>query len=226
MQAFPEVLGNPAHLYVLHDDSVESTTSWNPENASTKDLKAYWSLILREKYQMSEKCQSACNGMIGQSKIPRTTCSRAMKWGEAWMRGILQVCFVLEQDVSLQIGWVSTNVLDIKESGVRYGEGESGGDGAWALSRRQASHSGSESEIWVVLEDVRQGIGITASSEKSRDELISRTRKVAQPTFSEDAVSWLFGIPLAFQTSSAARVLVLRLVSYYNLTWPLENIVP
>ncbi|KAJ6565029.1 hypothetical protein DFH09DRAFT_1082140 [Mycena vulgaris] len=38
-------------LYVLHDDSVESTTSWNPENASTKDLKAYWSLILREKYQ-------------------------------------------------------------------------------------------------------------------------------------------------------------------------------
>ncbi|KAJ6565037.1 hypothetical protein DFH09DRAFT_1082148 [Mycena vulgaris] len=70
MQAFTEALGNPAHvpffsvenmlswmtslgyqLYVLHDDSVESTASWNPENASTEDLKAYRSLILREKYQ-------------------------------------------------------------------------------------------------------------------------------------------------------------------------------
>ncbi|KAJ7247238.1 hypothetical protein C8J57DRAFT_1523021 [Mycena rebaudengoi] len=68
--AFTEALGNPAHdpffsvenapswmtslgyqLYVLHDDSVESTVSWNPEDASTKDLKAYRSLILTEKYQ-------------------------------------------------------------------------------------------------------------------------------------------------------------------------------
>ncbi|KAJ7216253.1 hypothetical protein C8J57DRAFT_1255339 [Mycena rebaudengoi] len=68
--AFIEALGNPAHdpffsvenvpswmtslgyqLYVLHDDSVESTASWNLEDASTKDLKAYRSLILTEKYQ-------------------------------------------------------------------------------------------------------------------------------------------------------------------------------
>ncbi|KAJ7210231.1 hypothetical protein C8J57DRAFT_1540030 [Mycena rebaudengoi] len=68
--AFTVALGNPAHdpffsvenapswmtslgyqLYVLQDDSVESTVSWNPEAVSTKDLKAYRSLILTEKYQ-------------------------------------------------------------------------------------------------------------------------------------------------------------------------------
>ncbi|KAJ7354257.1 hypothetical protein DFH08DRAFT_804176 [Mycena albidolilacea] len=70
IQAFTKALGNPAHnpffsvenvlswmtslgyqLYVLHNDSVESAASWNPEDASTKDLKAYRSLILSEKYQ-------------------------------------------------------------------------------------------------------------------------------------------------------------------------------
>ena len=64
MQAFTEALGNPAHdpffsvenapswmtslgyqLYVLHDDSVESAVGWNPEDASTKDLKAYRTLV-------------------------------------------------------------------------------------------------------------------------------------------------------------------------------------
>ncbi|KAJ7855611.1 hypothetical protein B0H14DRAFT_2579271 [Mycena olivaceomarginata] len=62
--------GNPAHdtffsvenapswmtslgyqLYVLQDDSVGSAASWNPEDATTKDLKDYRSLILSEKYQ-------------------------------------------------------------------------------------------------------------------------------------------------------------------------------
>jgi hypothetical protein len=60
IQVFTATLGNPAHdpffsvenapswmtllgyqLYVLQDDSVESVASWNPEDASTRDLKAY-----------------------------------------------------------------------------------------------------------------------------------------------------------------------------------------
>ncbi|KAJ6522501.1 hypothetical protein DFH09DRAFT_1097081 [Mycena vulgaris] len=57
MQAFTEALGNPAHDPFF---SVENVLSWmislgyqfwNPEDASTKDLKAYRSLILSEKYQ-------------------------------------------------------------------------------------------------------------------------------------------------------------------------------
>ncbi|KAJ7259323.1 hypothetical protein C8J57DRAFT_1233688 [Mycena rebaudengoi] len=68
--AFTVALGSPAHdpffsvenapswmtslgyqLHVLQEDSVESTVSWNPEAVSTKDLKAYRSQILTEKYQ-------------------------------------------------------------------------------------------------------------------------------------------------------------------------------
>ncbi|KAF8180260.1 hypothetical protein K438DRAFT_2171820 [Mycena galopus ATCC 62051] len=60
---FTATIGNPTHdpffsvenapswmtslgyqLYVLQDDSVESTASWNPEDASSKDLKAYRNL--------------------------------------------------------------------------------------------------------------------------------------------------------------------------------------
>ncbi|KAF8198855.1 hypothetical protein K438DRAFT_2115658, partial [Mycena galopus ATCC 62051] len=70
IQVFTAALGNPIHdpffsvenapswmtslgyqLYVLQDDSVESTASWNPEDASSKDLKAYRSLVSHSLYQ-------------------------------------------------------------------------------------------------------------------------------------------------------------------------------
>jgi hypothetical protein len=69
-----------------------------------------------------------------------------------------------DSTIGSRIGWPDIKVFDIEESGARpgvhHGEGESGGGDDWALSCWWASHSGSESETWVVLEDVWQGIGI------------------------------------------------------------------
>ncbi|KAJ7936884.1 hypothetical protein B0H13DRAFT_2430847 [Mycena leptocephala] len=70
LQAFTDALTNPHHdpffsvenaplwitslgfqLYALHDDSVIHTTHWTPDDASTRELKAYRSYILPENYQ-------------------------------------------------------------------------------------------------------------------------------------------------------------------------------
>ncbi|KAJ7826965.1 hypothetical protein B0H13DRAFT_2440016 [Mycena leptocephala] len=46
-----EIKAYRTFLYALHDDSVIHTTHWTPDDASTRELKAYRSYILPENYQ-------------------------------------------------------------------------------------------------------------------------------------------------------------------------------